>query len=294
MLASRQFVSPRSIRRTKSERRKYHQFPKSEEDWRHIAKDFEEKWNFPHALGAVDGKHVRIIPPANSGSFYFNYKGYHSLVLLGIVNANCEFTLVDFGVNGRISDGGVLEYTEFYRRLISNKLNVPKPATCEDLPFVFIGDEAFSLRENFMKPFSQKNLTEDRRVYNYFLSRTRRVVENAFGILSARFRIFHTAISLKPDNIDAVVMACCVLHNFLRRKCASSYITAADLEGSTTEDNPLVGLRIGHNRNCSLDPKSVREIKFTGVRSEDRVQAGCVYVGRVQAVRLYKENPVSL
>ncbi|XP_068083928.1 putative nuclease HARBI1 [Anabrus simplex] len=234
-------------------------FPKSEEDWRHIAKDFEEKWNFPHALGAVDGKHVRIIPPANSGSFYFNYKGYHSLVLMGIVNANYEFILVDFGVNGRISDGGVLEYTEFYRRLISNKLNVPKPAICEDLPFVFIGDEAFSLRENFMKPFSQKNLTEDRRVYNYFLSRARRVVENAFGILSARFRIFHTAISLKPDNIDAVVMACCVLHTFLRRKCAS-YITAADLEGSTTEDNPLVGLRIGHNRNCSLDPKSVREM----------------------------------
>ena len=62
----------------------------------------------------MDGKHVRIIPPAGSGSFFFNYKGYHSIVLLGIVNANYEFILVDFGVNGRVSDGGVLEYTEFF------------------------------------------------------------------------------------------------------------------------------------------------------------------------------------
>jgi hypothetical protein len=61
----------------------------------------------------VAGKHVRIIPPAGSGSFFFNHKGYHSRVLLGIMNANYEFISVDFGVNGRASDGGVLEYTEF-------------------------------------------------------------------------------------------------------------------------------------------------------------------------------------
>jgi hypothetical protein len=60
----------------------------------------------------VDAKHVRIIPPAGSGSFFFNYNGYHSIVLLGIVNAIYEFILVDFGVSGRVSDGGVLEYTE--------------------------------------------------------------------------------------------------------------------------------------------------------------------------------------
>jgi hypothetical protein len=101
------------------------QFPKSEEEWRKIAKGFEEKWNFPHALGAVDGKHVRI-NPAGTGSFFFNYKGYHSIVLLRIVNANYEFILVDFGVNSCVSDGGVLEYTEFFRRLKGNMLNIPK------------------------------------------------------------------------------------------------------------------------------------------------------------------------
>jgi hypothetical protein len=95
---------------------------------------------------------------AGSGSFFFNYKGYHSIVLLGIVNANYEFILVDFGVNGRVSDGSVLEYTEFLRRLKGNMLNTPKQETSDDLPYVFIGDEAFSLREDFMKPFSQKKI----------------------------------------------------------------------------------------------------------------------------------------
>ena len=34
--------------------------PSTEAEWLDISKRFEEKWNFPHALGAIDGKHVRI------------------------------------------------------------------------------------------------------------------------------------------------------------------------------------------------------------------------------------------
>ena len=45
-----------------------------------------------------------------------------------------------------------------------------------------------------------------------------------------------------------------------RRNCASDYVTATDLEDSVIEENPLIGLQIGHNRNFSKDPKSVREL----------------------------------
>lgn len=73
---------------------------------------YEERWSFPHCLGAIDGKHIAIIPPANSGSYFYNYKGQHSLVLMTIVNAKYQFVYIDVGMNGRISE------EEYYKILI--------------------------------------------------------------------------------------------------------------------------------------------------------------------------------
>lgn len=119
-------------------------------------------------MGAIDGKHVNIIPPAKSGSYYFNYKGTHSLVLMAVVNANCEFIMCDFGINGRISDGGVIEYTNFYKKLKNGQLSLPLPAKPSNsdkvLPFVFVGDESFTLRADFLKPFSRKNLNDEKKI----------------------------------------------------------------------------------------------------------------------------------
>jgi len=66
-----------------------------------------ERCNFPSCLGAIDGKHIVMTPPANSGSHYRNYKGTDSLVLLAVVGPNYEFLYVDVDANGRMSDGGI-------------------------------------------------------------------------------------------------------------------------------------------------------------------------------------------
>ncbi|XP_069585020.1 uncharacterized protein [Ranitomeya imitator] len=204
--------------------RSYMQFPNTEEEWKKIASDFEQLWQFPNCGGALDGKHVRITQPPNSGSYFFNYKGYFSIILMALVNANYEFINVDVGMNGRVSDGGVLEHTLFGERLNNYDLHLPPNSeTRGNLNFVFVGDEAFPLHPNLIKPFPQKNLTEERRIFNYRLSRARRVVENAFGIMANRFRVFHTPINMKLESIDSVVLACCVLHNFLRRRDALAY-----------------------------------------------------------------------
>ncbi|XP_047473819.1 uncharacterized protein LOC125028514 [Penaeus chinensis] len=92
------------------------QFPKTEQEWTNIGNLFEEKWNFPNCLGAVDGKHVHITPPKDAGSYFYNYKGYNSLVLMAVVNANYEFLYADIGTNGRVSDGGVLNNTTFGKK----------------------------------------------------------------------------------------------------------------------------------------------------------------------------------
>jgi hypothetical protein len=83
------------------------QFPSSEQDWERTAKGFEVKCNFPNCLAAVDGKHVAVVPPTGAGSYFFNYKGYNSQVLIGIADSNYELIYFNFGTNGRVSDGGL-------------------------------------------------------------------------------------------------------------------------------------------------------------------------------------------
>ncbi|XP_031340979.1 uncharacterized protein LOC116169088 [Photinus pyralis] len=127
----------------------YLKFPQNCEEWQEIANDFQNRWNFPNCGGAFDGKHIRIVKPKNSGSYFFNYKEYFSIVLMALVNANYEFVYVNVGCNGRVSDGGVFESTDFHDKLINKTLKLPSTHdTTENLNFVFVADEAFALHEN--------------------------------------------------------------------------------------------------------------------------------------------------
>lgn len=74
-----------------------------------------------------------------------------------------------------------------------------------------------------MKPFNKSQLNENRRIFNYRLSRARRIIKNVFGILVERFGILKNEINLDLHNIAPVVMACSTLHNFLRRETPDTY-----------------------------------------------------------------------
>jgi len=86
------------------------------------------------------------------------------------------------------------------------------------LPYVFIGNEAFSLNTNFLKPYLKNNLNKQRQDFNRRLCRARRIVECTFGILSNKWRIFHTSMTITPDFAMLVTKAACVLHNFVHAR----------------------------------------------------------------------------
>jgi len=79
-----------------------------------------------------------------------------------------------------------------------------------------VGDKAFPLRTWLMKPVPKRNLTPEERIYNYRISRARRVVENAFGLLANRFRCLLTPMQQGPERVSQIATTCCILHNILR------------------------------------------------------------------------------
>lgn len=160
---------------------------------------------------------------------------------MAVVNHQYEFIMVDIGAPGRQSDGGVFRNSLIGRKLMDKSLNIPPLQEISEgrplLPFVFVGDEAFPLLENLMRPYPGKvDYDLEKRIYNYRHSRARRVSENAFGIWVARWRIFSRPIIAKVENIDNIIKASVCLHNFLIKYNKTHYVnsTLADIDRDNT------------------------------------------------------------
>lgn len=207
----------------------------TEERWKNIADGFKLRSHFPNCLGAVDGKHIRIFKPSNSGSSHYNYKNYFSIILLAVCDSDYKFTFVDIGAYGRHSDSTIFEESPLCQKLLNGTLNIPEPKPIANgsraLPYVFVGDEAFSLTSNLLRPYPGKNLLPKNRVFNYRLTRARRFVECSFGILTNKWRIFHTPLNLSLDLSKDVVKACCVLHNYVRERDGYRFEDTLEITG---------------------------------------------------------------
>ncbi|XP_031327434.1 uncharacterized protein LOC116171573 [Photinus pyralis] len=193
--------------------------PSTPESWQSIADQFMELWQFPQCVGALDGRHITFRSPKSAGSFYHNYKGDHSLVLLAMADACCKFTYINIGVNGRISDGGVFRDCTLSKAIQNNSLNFPQsrplPGSSNNVPYVIVADDAFPLSTRILKPYPQRGLSHDKKIFNYRLSRARRIIEHAFGILANRFRVLLNPICLSPNKVEKITLACVALHNYL-------------------------------------------------------------------------------
>ncbi len=228
------------------------------ERWLAISNDFLQNSDFPNCIGAIDGKHVRVIKPSNSGSLYYNYKNYFSVQLLAICDANYCFIYVDIGDYGKNNDASIFNTSEFNKRLQEGILDIPGPnylpgTNDYKLPYVLIGDEAFALTQSMMRPYGGKHLALKQRIYNYRLSRARRFIECSFGILTNKWRIFHRALNVDIELAIDIIKACVVLHNFVRIRDGYVHgdtISYTGLLDNNEEDNFIrTGNRIAEIRN---------------------------------------------
>ncbi len=211
----------------------------------------------------MDGKHVNITKPSKSGSQFFNYKGTFSMVLLALVNPEYKFILVDIGAYGSQSDRGVLRMSSMGKLLHKRALGLPdgKRLTGFEevgpIPYFIAADEAFPLQVDIMHPFSgrerkrkeavrnmaqeeldtaarkktPRDLTDRQLIFNYRVLRGRHIVENVFSICVHHWRVLLHAMALhKPENVETVIMACVVLHNYLCKEIVSYESIMAKLD----------------------------------------------------------------
>jgi len=170
---------------------------------------------------------------------------------MAVVGADYKFVYVDVGAYGSEADSTVFRDSAFGQKLATNRLNLPVGAHIlgQLLPYYFVADDAFPLHKHILKPYAPRNkehLSTEQGHFNqrynsmklnanlkvikiltlkkrmpYRLSRARRIVENAFGIMCARWGCLKTEMVMIPDRVQKVVMACCALHNFLVKSCVS-------------------------------------------------------------------------
>ena len=126
--------------------------------------------------------------------------------------------------------------SELGRRLKSYSLDIPSEDIADEnyfkygepfiLPHYMVGDVIFQLKDYLMRPYPGKicgKLPIDQVVFNYRLSRARRVIENSFGILVTLWRVFHKPIRADKENITSFVLAGVALHNYLQQTENASY-----------------------------------------------------------------------
>ncbi|XP_043467573.1 protein ALP1-like isoform X1 [Leptopilina heterotoma] len=246
---------------------------KSVDDWKEIAIDYEKKCNFPHCLGSIDGKHIRITKPPNSGSAFFNYKKYYSFVLMAICDAHYRFTWIDVGDYGSLNDASVFGATGLAQELEEKRLPLPEPeclpGTQSSIPYFLIGDEAFKLRPYMMRPYPRRLVTTSREeLFNYCLSSTRMRIEDSLGVLVGKWRVFHKALGFNLSTSVNIVKAAVCLHNclitselndaeerkkYLNKEILKNISKNRNMEDSRNEENK-------ENETCDSDGWKIRDI----------------------------------
>ena len=172
---------------------------------REIALDFERLHGIPNVVGAIDGSHIPIVAPHLHAADYFNRKGFHSVLLQGVVTSDCIFWDFDIGWSGSMHDSNL-----WARSALGHFCEVRRLS-----PFALIGDAAYPPRPWMLSPYKghKDGLSHEQSHWNFIQSSTRMCIERSFGILKGRWRILLKRMDCDLRMVSDIVTACIILHN---------------------------------------------------------------------------------
>jgi hypothetical protein len=185
----------------------------TDEDGAAMAHQNALKYSYPQAIGAIDGTHIPITPPADGYADFICRKQYPSIVLQAVVDGNYFFRDIYANTPGSSHDAAV-----FHRSPLSTYIDTRMPTNDIELngitvPLHILGDPAYPISPNVMKGFTGRNLLPSQQNFNYYLSSARMCVEIAFGRLMSRWRILHKRVDAHYICVPEIVTTCCMLHN---------------------------------------------------------------------------------
>ena len=261
-------------------------FPTSRDDFKDSMAKFGEKWQFPYAFAAVDGSHLPIKCPkggAQAMKQYFNFKGFYSIVLMALVDAEYRFIWASVGTPGNTHDSTLMQSTELWDRIVAGNVipNIVQQIDNVDIPPLILGDGVFPLRTWIMKPHGDAVLPEDKKYFNYRHSRARLVTEGAFGRLKSRFRVLFRKCESNKETVKLYGLASVVLHNLcielgdlVPRKFDLTLDHAANKRLSPEEVRDVLALRNTKQKNFEINKKSasvaVRNALTKTLRKENK------------------------
>lgn len=212
-------------------------------------------------LFRLKGKHINLRAPPKSGSTYYNYKKQFSVVLLAVCDADYKFTYVNVGAYGSQSDGGVFRNSALGKMLEHKEIELPEPESVNGsppLPYFLVGDAAFPLKTFLMKPYGGLNLDVAQSKHNTELSRGRVCIEDAFGVLSGRWRVFRNTMEILPKYADDIITAAILLHNYAIASGDHRYSNLTGNPESETQNFLPIPFRLGA-RNATAEAYKIRD-----------------------------------
>ncbi len=195
----------RVIQRIVNKLNDFVKLPQGDECYR-SARIFKDLCNFPGVIGAIDGTHVLVSPPAEQEFAYVNRKGRKSLNVQVACNEKWEFINVYAHWPGSCHDSFILKQSKLW--------NVFENGSQKG---VLLGDSGYPLRSWLMLPYINPS-NRPQRHYNYGQMRARCLIEQAIGQLKRRFRPLHDGIRVIPERAQLVIVASVILHNIAKKR----------------------------------------------------------------------------